>query len=161
MLLSRASTIKSLKGYTGFKVNKPFRERKQLPDGISAVRWPIFRTKCSNVSVEKSKCINSKKVEKKSFIKKVHIWAVSLQIMWQFCPLAYVICVRKPVNPSKFCRTAPSPTWIWYFCHSANPSLYILAIDAVLKSIPIRTVCYRKVATGQRIPFELGFPPKF
>ena len=64
MLLSRASTIISVKGYTGFKVNKPLRERKQLADGISAVKWPIFQTKSSYVAVEKNKCTYSKKVEK-------------------------------------------------------------------------------------------------
>ena len=65
VLLSRVSTIISVKGYTGFNVNKPLRERKQLADGISAVRWPIFRTKSSNVAVEKNKCTYSKKVGKR------------------------------------------------------------------------------------------------
>ena len=102
VLLHRASTIISLKGYTGFKVNKSLLVRKQLAGGISSVRWPIFRTKSSNVAVEKNKCTYSKRVGKNHFSKKVHIWAMWLQIMWQFCTLAYVICVRKPVYPSKF-----------------------------------------------------------
>ena len=67
VLLSRASTIISVKGR--FLCKQPLRERKQLADGISAVIWPIFQTKSSNVAVEKNKCTYSNKVEKKSFIK--------------------------------------------------------------------------------------------